>query len=92
MKTLQTVKLVKKIRKSANTTKPTAILIDGQTVNIRMTVTKAGLFNSGYLTVSINGVDVVEKNVYDEVIYEHNIAEIIDKVALKIANIKLFGE
>ncbi len=91
MTTLQMLKLNKLIEKCATTTKPKAMSIDGYRVDIKM---DAGLGNaeSGYLTVSVNGVDVSEKHVYDGAIYNQSRADILDRVALKIANIQLFGE
>ena len=91
MTTLQILKLSGVIKKCATTTEPTAISIDGYTVDIKM---KAGLGNaeSGYMTVWVNGVEVFSPFINDGEITENGLAYVIDRVALKIANIKLFGE
>ena len=91
MTTLQMLKLNKLIEKSATTQEPTAISIDGCTVDAKM---KVGIVNaeSGRLTVAVNGIEITTRNVYDGVILDQTKADILDRVALKIANIKLFGE
>lgn len=94
MTTLETLELQKEIEKAIKTKGDRYFYLDAGFVRLTTKLGFKGLTNTndGTLIVSVNGgKELVRKNIYNGEMFIVRQADIIDKVALRFAQIKMFG-